>query len=177
MRCWQRMGRDSNPRYGYPYCSFQDCRLRPLGHPSGPGKPAMLASQAGSVASDSDCLSRGTGIEAVRRLADGARSISRSSAPPSADCQVYQVVRSRQARHGIPGRAAAASRVREFSLVQDVAHPASTEARPVPVLAGGGRPSACSIRCVLAGWEAACGGIPSIAGLILGRGLSVRCRG
>ena len=29
------MGRDSNPRYGFPYSSFQDCRLRPLGHPSG----------------------------------------------------------------------------------------------------------------------------------------------
>lgn len=28
------MGRDSNPRYGFPYSSFQDCRLRPLGHPS-----------------------------------------------------------------------------------------------------------------------------------------------
>ena len=31
----KRMGRDSNPRYGFPYSSFQDCRLRPLGHPSG----------------------------------------------------------------------------------------------------------------------------------------------
>ena len=31
----ERMGRDSNPRYGFPYSSFQDCRLRPLGHPSG----------------------------------------------------------------------------------------------------------------------------------------------
>lgn len=30
----KRMGRDSNPRYGFPYSSFQDCRLSPLGHPS-----------------------------------------------------------------------------------------------------------------------------------------------
>ena len=30
----QRMGRDSNPRYSCPYCSFQDCRLSPLGHSS-----------------------------------------------------------------------------------------------------------------------------------------------
>src|SRR5262245_8712679 len=29
------MGRDSNPRYGFPYSGFQDRRLRPLGHPSG----------------------------------------------------------------------------------------------------------------------------------------------
>ena len=28
------MGRDSNPRYGSPYSSFQDYRLSPLGHPS-----------------------------------------------------------------------------------------------------------------------------------------------
>lgn len=30
----ERMGRDSNPRYPNGYSSFQDCRLRPLGHPS-----------------------------------------------------------------------------------------------------------------------------------------------
>ncbi len=28
------MGRDSNPRYPYGYGSFQDCCLKPLGHPS-----------------------------------------------------------------------------------------------------------------------------------------------
>ena len=28
---WRR-GRDSNPRYGFPYSSFQDWRLQPLGH-------------------------------------------------------------------------------------------------------------------------------------------------
>ena len=28
------MGRDLNPRYGYPYSGFQDRRLKPLGHPS-----------------------------------------------------------------------------------------------------------------------------------------------
>ena len=28
------MERDSNPRYACAYSSFQDCRLRPLGHPS-----------------------------------------------------------------------------------------------------------------------------------------------
>ena len=31
---WRR-GRDSNPRYGFPYSSFQDWRLQPLGHLSG----------------------------------------------------------------------------------------------------------------------------------------------
>jgi hypothetical protein len=31
----KRMGRDSNPRWTYAQSSFQDCRLRPLGHPSG----------------------------------------------------------------------------------------------------------------------------------------------
>ncbi len=30
-----RMGWDSNPGYAFTYSSFQDCRLRPLGHPSG----------------------------------------------------------------------------------------------------------------------------------------------
>ena len=30
----KRMGWDSNPGYPYEYSSFQDCRLRPLGHPS-----------------------------------------------------------------------------------------------------------------------------------------------
>ena len=30
----QRMGRDSNPRWTCAQSSFQDCRLRPLGHPS-----------------------------------------------------------------------------------------------------------------------------------------------
>ena len=30
----KRMGRDSNPRAPYDASSFQDCRLRPLGHPS-----------------------------------------------------------------------------------------------------------------------------------------------
>ena len=30
----QRMGRDSNPRRTCALSSFQDCRLRPLGHPS-----------------------------------------------------------------------------------------------------------------------------------------------
>ena len=30
----ERMGWDSNPRYGHPYSSFQDYRLSPLGHPS-----------------------------------------------------------------------------------------------------------------------------------------------
>jgi hypothetical protein len=29
------MGRDSNPRWADAQSSFQDCRLRPLGHPSG----------------------------------------------------------------------------------------------------------------------------------------------
>ena len=29
-----RMGRDSNPRWTRAHSSFQDCRLRPLGHPS-----------------------------------------------------------------------------------------------------------------------------------------------
>jgi hypothetical protein len=28
---WRRE-RDSNPRYGFPYSSFQDWRLQPLGH-------------------------------------------------------------------------------------------------------------------------------------------------
>ena len=28
------MGRDSNPRWTHAHSSFQDCRLRPLGHPS-----------------------------------------------------------------------------------------------------------------------------------------------
>src|SRR5436190_13384556 len=32
------MGRDSNPRYPYEYGSFQDCCLKPLGHPSGSEK-------------------------------------------------------------------------------------------------------------------------------------------
>src|ERR1700730_16174703 len=32
--CWRR-ARDSNPRYGFPYSSFQDWRLQPLGHLSG----------------------------------------------------------------------------------------------------------------------------------------------
>lgn len=27
-----RRGRDSNPRYSFPYCGFQDRRLKPLGH-------------------------------------------------------------------------------------------------------------------------------------------------
>ena len=31
----QRMGRDLNPRYGYPYAGFQNRCLKPLGHPSG----------------------------------------------------------------------------------------------------------------------------------------------
>ena len=31
----RRMGRDSNPRYPCEYGSFQDCCLKPLGHPSG----------------------------------------------------------------------------------------------------------------------------------------------
>src|SRR5579871_129968 len=30
---WRR-GRDSNPRYGFPYTHFPGVRLRPLGHPS-----------------------------------------------------------------------------------------------------------------------------------------------
>ena len=30
----KRMGWDSNPGYPHGYSSFQDCRLRPLGHPS-----------------------------------------------------------------------------------------------------------------------------------------------
>ena len=33
--CVKRMGRDSNPRRTLALSSFQDCRLRPLGHPSG----------------------------------------------------------------------------------------------------------------------------------------------
>ena len=32
---WRR-GRDSNPRYGFPYTHFPGVRLRPLGHPSTP---------------------------------------------------------------------------------------------------------------------------------------------
>ena len=32
---WRRE-RDSNPRYGFPYSSFQDWRLQPLGHLSAP---------------------------------------------------------------------------------------------------------------------------------------------
>ena len=34
VRIPQRMGRDSNPRCTHAHSSFQDCRLRPLGHPS-----------------------------------------------------------------------------------------------------------------------------------------------
>ena len=30
---WRR-GRDSNPRYGFPYTHFPGVRLQPLGHPS-----------------------------------------------------------------------------------------------------------------------------------------------
>ncbi len=30
---WRRK-RDSNPRYSFPYCGFQDRRLKPLGHSS-----------------------------------------------------------------------------------------------------------------------------------------------
>lgn len=30
----KRMGRDSNPWWTFAHYSFQDCRLRPLGHPS-----------------------------------------------------------------------------------------------------------------------------------------------
>src|SRR5579885_2120689 len=33
LRNWRR-GRDSNPRYGFPYTHFPGVRLRPLGHPS-----------------------------------------------------------------------------------------------------------------------------------------------
>jgi hypothetical protein len=31
---FQRMGRDSNPRYGFPYTRFPGVHLKPLGHPS-----------------------------------------------------------------------------------------------------------------------------------------------
>ncbi len=31
----ERMGEDSNPRWTFAHCGFQDRRLRPLGHPSG----------------------------------------------------------------------------------------------------------------------------------------------
>ena len=31
----KRMGEDSNPRWTFAHCGFQDRRLRPLGHPSG----------------------------------------------------------------------------------------------------------------------------------------------
>ncbi len=34
-KSWRR-GRDSNPRYGFPYTHFPGVRLRPLGHPSSP---------------------------------------------------------------------------------------------------------------------------------------------
>ena len=37
----KRMGRDLNPRYGYPYAGFQNRCLKPLGHPS----VAVLACQ------------------------------------------------------------------------------------------------------------------------------------
>jgi hypothetical protein len=37
------MGRDSNPRYGFPYSGFQDRRLRPLGHPSGIRETLVLS--------------------------------------------------------------------------------------------------------------------------------------
>ena len=43
----KRMGRDSNPRYGHPYSSFQDCRLSPLGHPSYDQAPNLTKSSAG----------------------------------------------------------------------------------------------------------------------------------
>ncbi len=33
LNSWRR-GRDSNPRYGFPYTHFPGVRLRPLGHPS-----------------------------------------------------------------------------------------------------------------------------------------------
>src|SRR5580658_4175686 len=40
-RSWRR-GRDSNPRYGFPYSSFQDWRLQPLGHLS-LGTPCQIS--------------------------------------------------------------------------------------------------------------------------------------
>gem|GEM_PF-5295268 len=36
------MGRDSNPRCTNAHSSFQDCRLRPLGHPSTSFDPRQL---------------------------------------------------------------------------------------------------------------------------------------
>ncbi len=36
VKMW-RKGWDSNPRYGSPHGSFQDCSLKPLGHPSAGG--------------------------------------------------------------------------------------------------------------------------------------------
>jgi hypothetical protein len=42
---WRR-GRDSNPRNSYPFSSFQDWRLKPLGHPSGPARPLLRRSHS-----------------------------------------------------------------------------------------------------------------------------------
>ena len=39
---WRR-GRDSNPRYGFPYTHFPGVRLRPLGHPSATRLSARVA--------------------------------------------------------------------------------------------------------------------------------------
>ena len=40
------MERDSNPRYPYGYGSFQDCCLKPLGHPSYSEKCGVLCGSA-----------------------------------------------------------------------------------------------------------------------------------
>ena len=44
---WRR-GRDSNPRYGFPYTHFPGVRLRPLGHPS---TRCVDQREAGAIAS------------------------------------------------------------------------------------------------------------------------------
>ncbi len=90
---WRR-GRDSNPRYGFPYTAFRERRLQPLGHLS---IPLYILSHRGwfftpicakitSVAQSEDCEQHFAPVAQLdRALACGAKGRRFES------CQVYQV--------------------------------------------------------------------------------------
>ena len=97
---WRR-GRDSNPRYGFPYTHFPGVRLRPLGHPSGSRFDETGAGDAHSTGLGSRASRRGavrgpcadSAAQGPSRAASGARSANsgcgrrRLRGPRDAECR------------------------------------------------------------------------------------------
>src|SRR6266446_8390521 len=79
--CWRR-GRDSNPRYGYPYAAFRVRCFQPLSHLSVAAEGANILSVGGYVSNarrlNKNGLSSGAGHRGVDRR-DTAEDLSEAS--------------------------------------------------------------------------------------------------